>query len=1292
MSSKDCPSRERLCAYLVGRLSDEDSEQIANHVDTCPVCQATMATLDDADDTLAARLRSPAEQDAYANEPQRAEFLARAKAIVGGVTPAGVGLASEPPGESTVLGILGEYQLIEELGQGGMGTVYKARQTKLKRSVALKVLPKERMQDQRAVARFEREMEAVGAVDHPNIVRAMDAREIDGIHFLVMEHVEGLDLSELLKQSGPLGIADACELIRQAALGLQCVHENGLVHRDIKPSNLMLTGNGQVKILDLGLALLGTDQPAGEEMTGTGIAMGTSDYMAPEQAADSHKVDIRADIYALGCTLYRLLTGHAPFHGPEYKNNLEKMMGHMRDPVPPIRQLRPDVPEDLAALIDRMLAKNPEERFSTPAEIVTAIEPFSTDSDLPALAKQARDMVDVRLKPQPSLGTTEDFHSSALAGTQPSAPGSAGGRAAVRAAADIISHPSPGKAGGSGRAIVTHVLKRVIARRKPLTIAIGTMLLAAGLVAALSIIISIRHPDGRETIVKVPEGSRVKIEPGQVDVELPEVKAESGKRKAEGKKEPLAFKPIKIGPPVKVEPVKIEIKPDPLPEIKPGEPMSNLALVANPAKLPGVRSWTLATVGHDGPVSAMAYTADGRVLATGTRNGIIRLWDTNTCQLTRVLVGHDDCVLSLAWSPDGKYLASMSSGGTIKFWDVQSALLVRTHHAYPAGGGAIAWSPDGRMIVSSDGSSIDFWAGRTAKRLKNKRAHDSWVTSFAWSPDGKRFASASVHDNHPSPIKIWDAESGTVERSLQAAGGVRSVCWSPDGKIVLATTHHPKSTLQLWNVVTGEPFGPPTELPGHSAVGSVLSPDGRTLAIGAGGWTTSRVYCWHVEARKLVPLREIPLSELRCLAFSPDGKTLAIGGGDGTVRRWSRQSDSPLPLLPGYAKWSEYNCIPIAFCPTENTLAYGTRNPGQTDVTIRLWQADPCRLPRALEGRAGYHRGAGLAWSLDGTVLAGTIEPWGAVEGSSRVHIWSVKSDTRVSEFDVPDWIISLSPNGRTLATGGADGTKVQLRDVTQGRVLRELRVSGSSHAWSPDGKSIAVRTSEGIAICDSRNSTVLQTLSTDQCGARGLAWRPDGKALATVNEHGVCYISDVQSGRLLVTFKNSFASCSLRWLADGKTLICASNYRVCMWDTHSSKFLREIEVGVHNDKIHTTSSTHNNAGHSVSSDGRLIAIQFPNMIRLRSLADGQLLRTLAVLRDGQSAIINPDGHFHGTPGVEDEFVYVVQTDTGQQTLTPEEFTKKYGWKNDPTKVGIRKSEVGTPKAEEKVEAKAEDR
>lgn len=288
--------------------------------------------------------------------------------------------------------MLGDYRIVNRLGAGGMGVVYEANHARLGKRVALKVLRRESIADRQMLARFEREMKAVGQLNHPNIVGAHDAREDDGVHYLVMELVEGCDLAKLVKQHGRLNVPDACEVVRQAALGLQHACEHKLVHRDIKPSNLMLTrgggssatgSDGVVKILDLGLARL--DQELSASLTTAGQVMGTLDYMAPEQADNSNEVDIRADIYSLGATLYKLLCGQAPFEDPSYNTTVKKLGALANATVPPIQQLRGDVPAELVTIVECMLAKDPHDRFATPMDVATALAPFASQHELVSL-------------------------------------------------------------------------------------------------------------------------------------------------------------------------------------------------------------------------------------------------------------------------------------------------------------------------------------------------------------------------------------------------------------------------------------------------------------------------------------------------------------------------------------------------------------------------------------------------------------------------------------------------------------------------------------------------------------------------------------------------------------------------------------------------------------------------------------------------------------------------------------------------------------------------------------------
>lgn len=274
------------------------------------------------------------------------------------------------------------YKILKLLGQGGMGAVYLAEHRKMERRVALKVIHAQWLHNPRAVERFQQEVKSASQLNHPNVVTAFDAdvAGADGaIHFLVMEFIEGENLDEYALRHKPLAIREACHAVQQAALGLAAAHERGMVHRDIKPQNLIRTTHGQIKILDFGLARLARPDhgPVAKPLTAEGAVMGTPDYMAPEQAGDSKHVDIRADIYSLGCTLYELLTGDVPFPGG---TAMEKVTRHARDPVTPARKLRREIPMALSPVIAKMMAKRPADRYQTPTEVAQALAPFAQET------------------------------------------------------------------------------------------------------------------------------------------------------------------------------------------------------------------------------------------------------------------------------------------------------------------------------------------------------------------------------------------------------------------------------------------------------------------------------------------------------------------------------------------------------------------------------------------------------------------------------------------------------------------------------------------------------------------------------------------------------------------------------------------------------------------------------------------------------------------------------------------------------------------------------------------------
>jgi eukaryotic-like serine/threonine-protein kinase len=267
---------------------------------------------------------------------------------------------------------LDQYKLLGHLGSGGMSRVYLAEHVVMQRRVAIKVLPRQRVADSSYLARFHREAQAAASLDHRNIVRAYGVGQQGGFHYMVMEYVEGRDLQRIVQEDGPLDFPAVADYMRQAAEGLAYAHRSGLIHRDVKPANLLVDRGNVVKILDLGLARF--TAPEAEEHSLTvkhdENVLGTADYLAPEQAVDSHTADARADVYGLGCSMFYLLAGHPPFTGGTLA---ERLVMHQKQPPPDIRLDRPDAPPDLIAICATMMAKRPEDRFASAAAAAAAL-------------------------------------------------------------------------------------------------------------------------------------------------------------------------------------------------------------------------------------------------------------------------------------------------------------------------------------------------------------------------------------------------------------------------------------------------------------------------------------------------------------------------------------------------------------------------------------------------------------------------------------------------------------------------------------------------------------------------------------------------------------------------------------------------------------------------------------------------------------------------------------------------------------------------------------------------------
>jgi len=376
-----CLEPLELQSLIAGELPADQYQQAAEHVETCGRCQAELDTLTPEDDAVARMLEIE----------RRLAPLAPsglAQRLLKTLSPRAMQTGdAEPASFPAIPG----YEIVAFLGAGGMGSVYKGRHLRLQRDDALKVLKTHIATHPEFAARFDRETAALGRLNHPNLVRAFHAGEHQGVRYLAMEYLDGFDLARIARHAGALEIPDACEVIRQAALGLHYAHSNGLVHRDIKPSNIMLAvtehESPAVKVLDMGLALVADHHLPDQGLTNAGQVMGTLEYMAPEQAGDVHAVDRRADIFSLGCTLYKLLSGSAPVPSQRFDSPLKMIAAIATQTPPPVDRER-TLPDGLAAIVHSMIARHPEDRPADASKVAASLTPFTQGANMTALLER----------------------------------------------------------------------------------------------------------------------------------------------------------------------------------------------------------------------------------------------------------------------------------------------------------------------------------------------------------------------------------------------------------------------------------------------------------------------------------------------------------------------------------------------------------------------------------------------------------------------------------------------------------------------------------------------------------------------------------------------------------------------------------------------------------------------------------------------------------------------------------------------------------------------------------------
>jgi WD40 repeat protein/serine/threonine protein kinase len=989
--------------------------------------------------------------------------------------------SARPPaaGTGTTIRYFGDYELLEEIGRGGMGVVYKARQVSLNRVVALKMILAGQLATESDVKRFHTEAEAAAQLDHPGIVPIFEVGQHEGQHYFSMGYVEGQSLAAKVAE-GPLAPRAAAALVRSVAEAVQYAHQKGVIHRDLKPSNIMLAEEGEERraesrkqeqtdspdsrgfppsalrsrprITDFGLA---KRVAADAGPTTTGQILGTPSYMPPEQAAGKRdEVGPASDVYGLGAVLYTLVTGRPPFQSANPLDTLRQV--REAEPAAP-RLLNPGIDRDLETIILKCLAKEPAGRYATAQELADDLARFL--------------------------------------GGQP-----------------IHARPV-----GRGQRLWRWC------RRNPVV---------ASLTAA--VVISLMLGTGIATYFALEarrEAAHAREKEG-----LAEAKAREAEDNLALARSRLYISDMRLTQRAWQE-GQFERFDELLDEQRPEQTGGTDYRGFEWYYWQRVRHGELCVLeGHRASVTCVAFSADGKRLASGGRDQTVKIWDVVTGREVRTIDAkvkvespQADEVTSLAFSPDGTRLAGVCRG-IGKVWDTasgQETLSLKAERKrtedddYEVKLGVLVFSPDGKQLAaathkSADGmpSEILVWDAATGRLAQKLKGHGDWVTCLTFTPDGKQVLSGGW--DHA--IRIWDAADGHQIRVIKAdQGWLQSLAISRDGTRIASGGEH--GTVKVWDAAKGTNVA---ELKGHTGYVNSLAfrRDGRQLVSTSGGddGSPGRVIVGEPGARALITL-PLPPHDMDCRsALSPDGRRLATPWGT-SVKLWDMTSPAAEVICHGHSGAVNR----LAFLRDDTRVASASR-----DGTIRIWDpatgAEVARLGREGISSESTVEVESLVCSPDGGWLAGAhnadVILWDPRSGQQlftfRAHEDVVQDDGRERPRGISE--LSVSPDGKWLATVAA-GERGE---------IRLWRVSG-----------LSLRSTPSDPASKERGPQPEHALKADDSFVTAVTFSPDSTRLAS-NWEGTVRFWEVESGRELPGFECEGAVAHGTFSPDGKLLAAA--------------------------------------------------------------------------------------------------------------------------------------------------------
>jgi WD40 repeat protein len=1010
------------------------------------------------------------------------------------------------------------YEILAELGRGGMGVVYQARQLGLNRVVALKMILAGGHADGAALGRFRQEAEAVARLQHPGIVQVHETGTHDGLPYFSLEFVGGGTLARRLA-AGPLPAREAASLIAALAAAVHYAHTQGIIHRDLKPANVLLTREGTPKVTDFGLA---KSLDAGAGQTRSGDVIGTPSYMAPEQArGKSKEIGPLCDVYALGAILYECLTGRPPFHAATTIDTIIQVTS--QEPVAP-RQLQPQLPRDLETVALKCLQKDPRRRYASVAALADDLGRFLRGEPIAARPVGAAERAWRWCRRNPAVAAlAAGVAVSLVAGIAVAAYFAviADRRATLAEQSaqkerDARDEADEARRKADDNATTANEERKVSDRLRDLArdqldganrrVYVGDIRAAyraaeQGRLVRMLQFLELQHPQPRQPD---PRGWEWYYLRGLAFGGDPVLRGHLSYADA------LAWSPD-------------------------GGRLASASSELPPRGLP-LRIWDAATgqeavtcPGAAGGVTALAWAPDGRALASASALGAVQLLDTERGEVLRSLEKHTGRVFALAFSPDGKRLATAGADKLV-VWNVADGAVVFARDVRSSVR-RVAWNRDGSRLASGDDAAVRVWnaAGGLVRRLVLVGGHQQ--PEFAWLPDGDRLA----WEDTASSIQVVDVTSGTVRATCSGhALGAEGLVLSRDGKYLAASG---AGLLRVWTTGTGGSpvFTTAGERPtwGPDTLLAVTLPDAAAVCV------------FDVARRALTRRLDGHLASVYALAWSPTKPRLASTGADGTVRLWDAAetpSVAALPDLPGL--------MALAWRPDCGRLALAVE-----DGTVHIWDRESRKLVGTLTTGLPLTGPEAIDWSPDGKSLAVAGGEW--VRGTVAVAVWDVASGQKQRDFPVyrrqSANRVRWSPDGRYLAVDRY--LKVEVWDVAAGKQAAEIDCGEvSALAWSRNSDRLAAGGAYGTKVL--HLSTAKQDPWWQPKSPSALALSPDGRSMAVGVWDPLSRVGGVEFGAVEGTARplrslegHTTPVQALAWSPDGQRVVSVAGGETKVWD-----------------------------------------------------------------------------------------------------------------------------------------------